>query len=449
MSIDYNFQESESGDQNQELVEDDSRLDLRYIPEQIRHRDEQMQRIAESTLSQVVNGKKGTDLLIVGPPGTGKTATTKHMIQKTEEHNDDSQYEILYVNCSTYSSGQALFKELLNKVGADFKPGVELAKNINRFKNKIEEREGKSILIVLDEMQELVTDRRDYLSKPVLYELSRPTEGQGVDDWDGFITIIGISNDPEVLEYIDDDIMSSLEGPKVVDFPNYTVEEIADIVGQRQNSAYVEPILTGSSVRKIAKEVNENLNSDIRKGIEILKKIPKYSDDKHKLMNDEDRQHRILEEIITELQKDRIRQAFYSGDDDFYVVMSALYNQLKAEKSKLKYVTESYCKACEVAMREKKGDNFAARRSYVYRQLEKLVDADLLQKNKNYKEMSKPNTYEPEFDLEIFREIVEDNLRRRSLLGDLKSESYTVTGEVDEDDKEKISEMQEMVVEEE
>lgn len=444
MSIDYNFQTSESGEENQELVKHDSHLDLRYIPEQIRHRDQQMQIIADSTLSQVVNGNKGTDLFIVGPPGTGKTATTKHMIEKTKEHNDQSEFEILYVNCSTYSSGQALFKELLNKVDAEFKPGVELAKNINRFKRKIEERQGKSILIVLDEMQELVRDRRDYLSKPVLYELSRPTEGQGVNDWNGHISIIGISNDPEVLEYVDDDIMSSLEGPKVVDFPNYTVEEIADIVGQRQRNAYIEPVLSGSSVRKIANEVNQNLNSDIRKGIEILKKIPKYSDDKEKLMTDEDEQHSILDEIITELQKDRIRQAFYSGDDDFYIVMSALYNQLKAEKSKLKYVTESYGKACEVAMREKKGDNFAARRSYVYRQLEKLVDADLLEKKKNYKEMSKPNTYEPEFDLEIFREIVEDNLRRRDLLADLKSGSYTVE-DLDNGVKEDIENLDKMV----
>lgn len=441
MSIDYNFQDSESSEQNQELVEDDSRLDLRYIPEQIRHRDEQMQVVADSTLSQVVNGKKGADLFILGPPGTGKTATTKHMIQKTEDHNDSTEYEILYVNCSTYSSGQALFKELLNKVDAEFKPGVELAKNINRFKRKIEEREGKSILIVLDEMQELVTDRRDYLSKPVLYELSRPTEGQGVDDWDGFITVIGISNDPEVLEYIDDDIMSSLEGPKVVDFPNYTVEEIADIVGQRQRNAYIEPVLSGSSVRKIAKEVNQNLDSDIRKGIEILKKIPKYSDNKEKLMSDESEQERILDEIITELQKDRIRQAFYSGDDDFYITMSALYNQLDADKSKLKYVTESYQKACQVAMREMKGNNFKARRTYVYRQLEKLVEADLLDKNKNYKEMSKPNTYEPNFDLEIFRELVEDNLRRRGLLGDLKSGSYTVTGDDEEEVEERLGKM--------
>jgi Cdc6-like AAA superfamily ATPase len=429
MSVDFNFQDSETDQENQELIEDNSRLNIRYIPEEIRHRDEQMEQIAEKTLSEVAGGKKGSDLLIVGPPGTGKTATVKYMVDQTRTHNDEDQFEILYVNCSTYSSGQALFKELCNKVEADFKPGVELAKNINRFKEKIREKGGKSVLIILDEIQELQSDRRDHLSKPVLYELSRPTEGQELDGWNGNITIAGISNDPEILEYIDDDVMSSMEGPQIVEFPTYTIDEMTDIVHSRQVEAYIEPVLSGSSVRKIAKEVRDNFNSDVRKTIEILKKIPGKVDNVDYLSTDEERQKQVVDEITTELQKDRIRKVCYSKEEDFYIVMSALHQQLLNDNAKLKHITEAYSEACEIAMREKKGSNFAARRSYVYRQLEKLVEDNLLEKKKSYKEMNKPNRYQANFDLGIFQEIIEDQLRRKDLLKNLKEGDYSVQAE--------------------
>jgi len=429
MSVDFNFQDSTEEQENQRLIEDDDRLNIRYIPEEIRHRDDQMSRIAEKTLSEVAAGKKGSDILILGPPGTGKTATVKYMVDQTRQHNPGDKFEILYINCSTYSSGQALFKQLCEKVGADFKPGVELAKNINRFKDKIREKGGKSILIVLDEIQELHSDRRDHLSKPVLYELSRPTEGQELEEWSGNITVAGISNDPKILDYIESDVMSSLEGPKIVEFPTYTVDEITDIVHERQVEAYVEPVLSGASVRKIAEEVQDNFNSDVRKTIEILKKIPSKVENTDYLSTNEDRQKQVVGEIITELQKDRIREVCYSKEDDFYIVMAALHQQLVNDKAKLKYITEAYGKACETAMREKKGSNFAARRSYVYRQLEKLVETNLLEKKKSYKEMNKPNRYHSNFDLDIFQEIIEDQLRRKDLLKKLKEEDYSVEAE--------------------
>jgi predicted transcriptional regulator len=82
-----------------------------------------------------------------------------------------------------------------------------------------------------------------------------------------------------------------------------------------------------------------------------------------------------------------------------------------------------------MAMREKKGSNFAARRSYVYRQLEKLVEANLLEKKKSYQEINKPNRYHANFDLDIFQEIIEDQLRRKDLLKNLKEEDYSVQAE--------------------
>jgi orc1/cdc6 family replication initiation protein len=426
--MDYNFQDETNGntkDENKEkIIEDTERLDLSYIPEQINHRDEQIREIAKNSFAPVANGRKGSDLLIVGPPGTGKTATVKHVKQKTEENNDRSKYEILYVNCSTNSSGKGLFTALCNSIGIEYKEGVELSHNINRFKNKIKENSDKSFLIVLDEIQELRNGRRSYLSKPVLYELTRPSEGTPDDNWSGSITLIGISNDPQVISYLDDDVKSSMDGPKVVEFPKYKKGEIAEILSRRQESAYTTPLLSGSALKKISEEVRNNFGGDIRKGIEILRKIPDNSPDVMKLLDDDEKQLEVVDEIIKEIQRDRIRQVIYSGKtsgkEDFYLVMASLYMQLYEDDAKLKHITEAYEEACEIAMREKKGDTFKARRSFVFRCLEKLVDAGLLEKSKAYQEKNKPNKYIADFDLDLFSKLIEDRLERHQLISPFK-----------------------------
>jgi len=71
-------------------------------------------------------------------------------------------------------------------------------------------------------------------------------------------------------------------------------------------------------------------------------------------------------------------------------------------------------------MREKKGDTFKARRSFVFRCLEKLVDAGLLEKSKAYQEKNKPNRYIAHFDLDLFSELIEDRLERHQLISPFK-----------------------------
>lgn len=102
----------------------------------------------------------------------------------------------------------------------------------------------------------------------------------------------------------------------------------------------------------------------------------------------------------------------YGEDEDFYIVMSAFYQQMIEGKQRLKYIAQSYDTACEKARQEKKGNNFSARKSYVYRQLEKLVDAGLLEKSRDYSQQNRPRRYEANFDPDLFHDIIEDRLKR-------------------------------------
>lgn len=110
----------------------------------------------------------------------------------------------------------------------------------------------KTFLIILDEMQELTGKRRGYLNRPVLYQLTRLTEGEMSHLWDGSLTVIGVSNANDIMSHIDDDIASSLEGPTIINFPRYTGEEIADILEERQSQAYREELMSKAALKKIA-----------------------------------------------------------------------------------------------------------------------------------------------------------------------------------------------------
>jgi len=432
--FDFAFEDDQTNHTEAQIIEDSQALDIGYIPDKITHRDKIIRDILGNTLRKpIAQNEGGQHGIIIGPPGSGKTATAKYIIRNVKDENPDSNFEIIYMNCSSHSNGQAIFKKLCEEVGTEFKPGVELADNITRFKNRIKEIENQSIIIVLDEVHCLTGSRRDHLNKPVLYQLSRPTEEMDSSpEWQGNITILAISND-EILTEISDEVNSSFD-PKKYDFTRYTEDEICDILMNRQEQAYTEQMLSKHAIKKISNEVYSNFDSDVRKAIDILKKIPSYTSDISELKNDKKKQLEIVEEAIRTVQKDRIQEAFYSQDPDFYIVMAALHQQLEADKSRLKYITESYEKACELAQREKKGDNFQARRSFVYRHLEKLVDLNLLEKSKHYDGKNKPSYYEANFDLEIFQELVEDRLRRNQVLDEIENGLTTNTFESEAED---------------
>lgn len=430
--INFNFQENPQDKEDEKLIEDRKKLDTDWIPERIRYRDQQINNLAENVFSKVANGKEALDTIVYGPPGTGKTSTVKFMKKQTEKENDTSNFRIEYINCKDNSSAQGVFKELSHRFDSKFKRGVSIGDNAKRLKRKFTELEEESVLIILDEAHELYDHRRSYLSTPVLYHLSRPTTSLDMEIMPVNINVMVVSNDTEIKDKIEEDVASSMEGPQDIQFPEYTEDEIVSIIDSRQRKAYTEEVLSSTALRKVAKEVSNNFDGDVRQGISILKKIPDFSDDVMTLKDDRSRQIEIVDDIIVDLQRNKINSVLYAEDDDFYIVMSAFYQQIVQDKARLKYITESYDRACEIAMREKKGTDWNTRKNYVYRQMEKLVDQGLVTKTKNHREMSKPSRYEPNFDPELFRDMVNDMLERKGLLKRLKSKEYSVS-EMDRD----------------
>ena len=85
-------------------------LQENFIPENIFHRENQI-RIIEKNLSPILKNRVGNNTIIFGPPGTGKTCSSKYVVRELSRNT--TKLFTAYVNCWIhYSSFRALYKIL-------------------------------------------------------------------------------------------------------------------------------------------------------------------------------------------------------------------------------------------------------------------------------------------------------------------------------------------------
>ena len=82
------------------LFVDRSILSSSYTPQNIYHRDNEINKIA-NILAPALKQEKPSNLFIYGNTGTGKTLTVKHIIDNIEEvsRNKNIPLKTIYTNC--------------------------------------------------------------------------------------------------------------------------------------------------------------------------------------------------------------------------------------------------------------------------------------------------------------------------------------------------------------
>jgi len=109
---------------NNSLFKDKSVLQVKYTPESIPHRDNQIKSIA-SILASVLRGERPSNLFVYGKTGTGKTLSVQYVqneiIKKSKELNINITFK--YLNCkmkkvadTEYRVLAALIRQLGGKI---------------------------------------------------------------------------------------------------------------------------------------------------------------------------------------------------------------------------------------------------------------------------------------------------------------------------------------------
>ena len=250
---------------NNSLFKNKGVLQVRYTPDSIPHRDDQIKSIA-SILASTLRGDRPSNLFVYGKTGTGKTLSVQYVqneiIKKAEELGVNVNFE--YLNCklkkvadTEYRVLAALIRQLGGEIPSTGLPTDRVwAKFIELIDNK-----KQLIVFVFDEVDQMIKKMDDTF----LYSFTRLNQELSKAQ----ISLIGISNEVTFLENIDPRVRSSLGEEEFVFHP-YNAIQLQDIMKERCKSAFNEGVVADGVIAKCAAYAARE-HGDARRALDLLR----------------------------------------------------------------------------------------------------------------------------------------------------------------------------------
>jgi len=223
-----------------------------FIPFNMSQRADELE-----TINRIINESmegKITNVLISGPPGSGKTASIKLIFGKLKD-----QYNALfcYINCFNKSTRMGVLYAMVIEFYKKVRPtrkmpsrrGIAYDELLDSFKTELEKNNLK-IVVCLDEIDKLE-------EAEIIYDLTTPT-------WNSSrIQIIGISNNPLIFKKLDPRTKSRLFPVEEIYFNPYTQEELKTIIKAKVEEAFKEGVVEKEVIDFLAKYTFEK-KGDVR-----------------------------------------------------------------------------------------------------------------------------------------------------------------------------------------
>jgi orc1/cdc6 family replication initiation protein len=233
-----------------------------YIPEKLPHREDQI-RLLGSTVAPVLRSERCSNIFIYGKTGTGKTAVAKYVLSHLESKAKEygAQVRFCYINCRMTGSEYRVFAALSQSVGLTIPfTGLSVGEVFDRFRTGLDQSH-IIFIIVLDEVDALIKDRGDAF----MYELTRINETLHQSK----VSIIGISNDLRLKEFLDPRVFSSLSEEELV-FRPYDAGELRNILLERSKLAFQDGVLSESAL-SISSALAAAEHGDARRALDLLR----------------------------------------------------------------------------------------------------------------------------------------------------------------------------------
>ncbi|MBU7031120.1 MAG: ORC1-type DNA replication protein [Theionarchaea archaeon] len=250
-----------------------------YTPTLLPHRDHQIDELA-TILVSAVKGETPSNIFIYGKTGTGKTAVTSHVGEglvhraggccftrpfgtKVEVKKVDMPLSVwfIYANCEIVDTQYRLLAKLAEYMGQSVPlTGWPTDKVYESFVRALDKKE-RLVIVVLDEIDRLLRKGSD----SVLYNLTRINS----DLKRAKVSIIGISNDLNFIEFLDPRVRSSLGEEELV-FPPYHAEQLVDILSHRAAEAFHENALDPGVIPLCAAFAAQE-HGDARRALDFLR----------------------------------------------------------------------------------------------------------------------------------------------------------------------------------
>ncbi len=233
-----------------------------YLPEKLPHREDQIKLLGQ-TVAPALKDSRCSNIFIYGKTGTGKTAVTKyvlgHLESKAKEYG--AQVKFCYINCRMTGSEYRVFAALSQNLGMAIPfTGLSVGEVFDRFRASLDSSR-IIFIIVLDEIDALIKDKGDAF----MYELTRINETLHKSK----VSIIGISNDLRLKEFLDPRVFSSLSEEELV-FRPYDAGELRNILLERSKLSFQEGVLSDSAL-SICSALAAAEHGDARRALDLLR----------------------------------------------------------------------------------------------------------------------------------------------------------------------------------
>jgi archaeal cell division control protein 6 len=233
-----------------------------YIPDKLPHREDQIRLLGER-VAPVLKDARCSNIFIYGKTGTGKTAVTKYVLSHLEAKAKQygAQVKFCYINCRMTGSEYRVFASLSQSVGMSIPfTGLSVGEVFDRFRAGLDTSR-ILFIIVLDEVDALIKEHGDAF----MYELTRINETLSKSK----VSIIGISNDLRLKEFLDPRVFSSLSEEELV-FRPYDAGELRNILLERSKLSFADGVLTDSAL-SFCSALAAAEHGDARRALDLLR----------------------------------------------------------------------------------------------------------------------------------------------------------------------------------
>lgn len=336
--------------ETQQIFKDREYLRSSYVPENLPHRDEQIDRLARIWVAPL-RGETPSNVFVYGKTGTGKTATVKYLMEELENAADDmaQEIEIVYLNCEVVDTKYRILATLSNKIRDKIASGgdnysSELPEQVpmtgwptdevyETLLSLLDCRE-QVIIVVLDEIDRLVSKG----TSNVLYLLTRINS----DLSNTKVGVVGISNDLNFVSDLDPRIVSSLGEEEVV-FPPYNANQLQNILEERAEKSFLDSVVEKGVISLCAAHAARK-HGDARKALDLLRNAGEIAE--------EDRSDEVTTDHVSrashKIERDRMEEAIQSLPDQAQLVLASILmlQERKARKIGTGDVYEVYSSLC-------------------------------------------------------------------------------------------------------
>jgi len=253
------------------IFKDRKKLSPRYLPKEISHREKQIDLLVRTFLDIKDDPDKFplTVIQIIGPAGIGKTSTVIKFsdILENELRKSKINIKIVYINLKLQGGNKyAIYKYLLSCIAPGLPAqGLSAEEMLRQMLDYLIANNVYSI-IILDEIDYLIKISKEI---GIIYDLTRlnefdPSKKCNVKG------VIFIARSTEFYEKLDEAELSSM-GRAYIEFPNYTIDQVSDILIRRSKDAFQDNVIGTDIIDWIAKIiVSPIVNGDIRYALDLL-----------------------------------------------------------------------------------------------------------------------------------------------------------------------------------